>query len=117
MAGKLVSIAEVTRQEGDRVLVSLPLVGFPPGFQLRPGERITVYPGDGGAVAIPLVHEVKVPQVNEEAGHLRAGNNRYALQSSVVRDDSGSGDVVVTVVDKGSAEGPEQVIAITRAKH
>jgi hypothetical protein len=114
MAGEPVSITEVTRQEGDHVLVSLPLVGFPPGFQLRPGDRVVVEADEKGPVARPLVRERTVKQVRHEANALHADNVTYATQAATVREETGSGDYVVAVVDRGAAQGPEQAVAVWR---
>ena len=56
MAGELpVAIGVVAGQEGDRVLVSVPMTGFPTGFSLRAGDRVTLAAGDTELIARPLV--------------------------------------------------------------
>jgi hypothetical protein len=36
-------VVEVIRQEGDHVLVSIPLEGFPEGFEVKPGTLVVVH--------------------------------------------------------------------------
>lgn len=50
MAGEISPIAEVSSHEDDRVQVSLPVVGFPPGFKLRSGDRVVVVQTEHGPV-------------------------------------------------------------------
>lgn len=116
MAGESGQVAEVIQQEGDRVLVSVPMVGFPPGFKLRPGERVVLVHDEKGPAVRPLVRAVTVEAPPEEAaGALTAGEQRYAVQDSAVREDEGgAGPHVIWVVEPGSAKGPEQVIAVRR---
>lgn len=116
MAGESGQVTQVTRQEGDRVLVSVPMIGFPPGFQLRSGERVVLVHDETGPAVRPLVRAVTLDAPPEEtAGAQAAGAQRYEVQESAVREEEGGGgQYVVWVVDHGSAEGPEQVIAVRR---
>lgn len=112
MAGEVGQVTEVAGQEEDRVLVSLPMVGFPPGFHLRPGDRVVLVHDENGPAVRPLVHAVTMPEPPDEAGEqLTAAGQTYALQPAAVRDDEGDGPpYTVWVVD--CAEGDqEQVIA------
>ena len=52
-----------------------------------------------------------------QSGALSADQERFATQESTLRAHAGhGGPYVVTVVDRGSAPGPEQVIAIRPAE-
>lgn len=115
MAGEIGQVAEVTSQEGDRVLLSIPMAGFPPGFQLRPGERVVLVNDEEGLVARPLVRTVIVNNISDEtANTLKADNQSFAIQASTIRDeDAGQpGPREVFILDSGSAGGPEQVLAV-----
>jgi hypothetical protein len=118
MSGESGQVTEVTQQEGKRVLLSVPMVGFPPGFKLRPGERVVLVQDEKGPAVRPLVYTVTVDDLSEEsAGTLKAGRRNFAVQKSTVRDEGtseegGGGPYEVFVVDRGKAKGPEQVIAI-----
>ena len=118
MAGDWGQVMNVVAQEGDHVLLSFRMDGFPTGFKLRPGERVVVVSVDQDLVAKPLVREFTVNNVTElTRDALKAEQGSFALQASTVRDDQGHrGPFVLTVVDRGSAEGPEQVIAIRPAE-
>jgi len=119
----LSDVATVLQQEGDRVRVShrgreldLPMVGFPPGFKLRAGERVAVF---GEPVARPLVQAtVAGIDVNafEERGQVNVGGRDLALQSSTVLHDGDSDQDVVWVVEPGDSVGPPQIIAARRAR-
>lgn len=112
MAGEVGQATEVSRQEEDRVLVSLPMAGFPPGFELRPGDRVVLVLDENGPVVRPLVRAVTVQEPPSESGEqLMAGGQTFALQSATIREDEGGGPpYTVWVVDR--AEGDQgQVIA------
>ena len=125
MASEGGPIATVGGQEGDHVLVSLPMVGFPAGFRLRAGERVVVVTtDDGGAAVMPLVRSsvqrgVGRSAVAEAQSHADgsvedrsidvAGQRATVQQATVVNEPDGR-DLVVWVVDPGTADGPPQVI-------
>jgi hypothetical protein len=48
-------IATVHSQIGAEVLVSIKMEGFPPGWQLRPGDQVSLMHSDSGMLAYPLV--------------------------------------------------------------
>lgn len=114
MAGDWGRVMNVVAQEGDRVLLSFPMDGFPQGFTLRPGERVVLVDLESDLAVKPLVRELKVDSIAElTTDTLSADQGRFALQASTIREVEGRrGPFVLTVVDRGSAEGPEQVIAI-----
>jgi hypothetical protein len=105
-------VTVVSRQEGDRVLVSFPMVGFPPGFLLRPGDRVVLVHDENGFAVRPLVRAMTVQEPpSEPSEQLMAGEQTFALQAATVREDEGDGrPYSVWVVD--NAEGAQgQVIA------
>jgi hypothetical protein len=114
MTGDWGHVVNVVEQEGDHVLLSFPMDGFPEGFKLRRGERVVLVGIESDLAVKPLVRELTVTNITElTTDGLSADQGRFALQASTVRDDAGhGGPFVLTVVDRGSAEGPEQVIAI-----
>lgn len=122
MSGERGQVAGVARQEDDRVLISLPMVGFPKGFKLRPGERVVVVQDENGLAVRPLVRAVEVNSVGDDLAEavLTADNERFAVQESTIRaqgpvtaaEPGGPAPHAVFVVEPGSAEGPEQVIAV-----
>jgi hypothetical protein len=118
MAGDWGRVMNVVAQEGDRVLLSFPMDGFPEGFTLRPGERVVLVDIESDLAVKPLVREFRVDDISDvSAASMSAGDERYALQGGTIRDDEGhGGPYLVTVVDAGSAEGPEQVLAIRPAE-
>jgi hypothetical protein len=116
MAGEIpVATATVSAQEGDHVSVSIPVAGFPPGFQLRPGERVVLATDDSGLVARPLVRTHVVG-----AGQRAAAAT--ALQGAAVRSDvpasdrNPAGSEVVFEIDNGSQRGPARVVAVRNAR-
>jgi hypothetical protein len=119
MSGVSGQVAEVTRQDGEHVIISVPMVGFPSGFKLRPGERVVLVREEGGLAARPLVRSMTVDSVSDEgADTLRAGDQRFAVQASTIREggDAEAGRAHdVFVLDSGSAEGSEQVLAVRPA--
>jgi hypothetical protein len=114
MAGDWGQVMNVVAQEGDRVLLSFPMDGFPQGFRLRPGERVVLVGIESDLAVKPLVRELTVTSITElTTDVLSAEQGRFALQASTIREGEGHrGPFVLTVVDRGSAEGPEQVLAI-----
>src|SRR5687767_5796033 len=96
--------ATVVKMVDDNVHVSIPLVGFPVGFELRPGERVMVMVEDSGLVARPLVEAVVVPDRREDSllrGSVDINGEPHTLQPAAVQE-AGHG-TVVWVVDSGSA--------------
>jgi hypothetical protein len=116
MAGEIpVAAATIAGQEGDRVLVSVPVAGFPPGFQLRAGERVVLATDDSGLVARPLVrmHVVGAGARATAAAAPQAAAVRSDVPAS---DQTPVGTQVVFEIDPGSQQGPAQVVAIRDAR-
>jgi hypothetical protein len=118
MAGEAGRVLEVIQQDGDNLVVSVPMAGFPPGFKIRPGERVVLMNDDGGPTVRPLVRAVEADAVDTQGDEARANNQRFALQPGTIRNtDPGAGTrPVVFVLDKGAASGPEQVLSIRPGK-
>jgi hypothetical protein len=116
MADACSLVTEVSRQEQDRVLVSIPMVGFPPGFELRPGDRVVLVHDEQGTVVRPLVRSMTVQeQLNETGGQLVAGEQTMALQPASVRGDVGFGPpYTVWVTDRTDDQG--HVVAFRSAR-
>jgi len=105
-------VATVVNLDGDNVHVSIPLLGFPPGFVLRPGERVMVMVEGSGLAARPLVDTVVVPDSGEDLalrGSVNINDVPHTMQAATVSDARRG--TVVFVVDSGSATGPKQIIA------
>ena len=111
----------VVRQDGDHVLVSVPMIGFPAGFRLRPGERVVLSNDDPGPAVRPLV-KATVVHISKSAiskrGAIEINGNTYTLQPATILNDLSPGkdseeprEYVFWLVDPGTAEGPPQVIA------
>ena len=121
-------VATVVRQEDNRVLVrdedrretTLPLVGFPRGFKLHPGQRVAVIREQSGLVARPLVvsRTGRATPQDVASGAVEVAGPSAVLQPASVRGEVSPGDRPVPdqfdvfVVDHGSADGPRQIIAI-----
>lgn len=119
--------ATVVSQEGTQLRVSYRdqqltarMLGFPPGFKLRPGERVILADEPSGLTARPLVRVI------------RRGVRREALERDRQADLAGEqvamqeGTAValepeqaprrpdwatIWIVEPGDAKGPQQVIA------
>jgi len=110
--------ATVEQFKADSVLVVIPLVGFPAGFQLRPGERVMVMLEGNSLAANPLVHTEAVAESPEElvlAGQVNINGEPHALQPATVSlssDPTCKQGSLVFVVDPGSATGPKQILGI-----
>jgi hypothetical protein len=101
--------------DGYHVHVSIPLVGFPEGFVLRPGERVMVMVEDSGLAARPLVETVVIPDSFEDSAlreSMDINGVPHTLQAATI-SEVGRG-TVVWVVDSGSATGPKQIVATRR---
>jgi predicted phosphoribosyltransferase len=119
MAGESGRVVEVMRQDGNQILISVPMTGVPPGFKLRPGERAVLVSDENGLSVRPLIRALEVNAAEVEGDSLKAEEQRFAVQESTVRSEGRRADTradqrVVFVVERGSAAGPEQVIAIRR---
>jgi hypothetical protein len=110
MAGELaVAVAVIAGQEGDRVLVSVPVAGFPAGFRLRAGERVALATDAADLVARPLVR-TRVVGLGEAAAADLAVQEATARSEVPASDRAPVGSQVVFETDSGG--GPGQTVAI-----
>jgi hypothetical protein len=114
-------VASVVEQKDQKILVSVPLAGIPPGFRLRPGEKVVLVNEASGLVARPLIVTRRVKMT---ARDLEQADNavdiegeRYAVQSasqlgwaSAEGKQVKPGEYEVFIVES-SAQGPKQIIA------
>lgn len=111
-------VMEIAQQQEDRVLFSVPMIGFPHGYKLRPGDRVVLVHEENGPAVRPLVHSFTTDAVIERTGDtLRVGDQNFTMQESTIVDDEAfeggrSESYDVFIVDHGSAEGEEQIIAV-----
>ncbi|HMB54535.1 MAG TPA: hypothetical protein VKU40_14560 [Thermoanaerobaculia bacterium] len=117
MSGERGHVTSVADQRGGRVLLSLPMVGFPEGFELRPGERVVLVEEESGPAVRPLVRAEVVPRQYEGESSFEVSGRPYVLQPSTVRGEAPEGaedsdELVVWVVDSDSPDEPGQVIAV-----
>jgi hypothetical protein len=111
------AVATVIQCDNESVLVSLPMKGFPPGFQLRVGERVMVMLEGSEFVARPLV---EMAIVNESTEDLRAkrvitiNGQPHMLQAATAADKSAMPNQgsLIFIIDAGSAGGPRQIMAM-----
>lgn len=108
-AGQIVAI---TAQEGDRITLSVPLTGFPAGFQLQPGDQVFLVSGENGPEARPLARAREVATAPDRKGRtLSVENQEYALQDATVYEQSPDNrHVVFTVPNDGGRS--EQVLSV-----
>jgi hypothetical protein len=115
MAMEVAGVTEVVRQEGDRVLVLVPMRGFPAGFEVRPGTRVVLMSDEIGPAVYPLLREQVVQEslADEDLGgeQMRVGEGTVALQAATIRDVGGGPPYVVGVLERAD-DDEEQVFGI-----
>lgn len=104
-------VKSVIKQEGNEVQVSIPMVGFPAGFELQPGDKVTVLYEGGYPVARPLIHMKAVePAASKSALEASAGGD-YSLDAASVVDVGGDDDrLEAYIIDSDSDR--ERAIAV-----
>jgi hypothetical protein len=104
-------VKSVIKQEGNEVQVSIPMSGFPEGFELQPGDKVTVLYEDGGPVARPLVH-MKDPGESADKSALESGTGAdFALEANSVVDTGGESDrLEAYIIDSDSDR--ERAVAV-----
>ena len=115
-------VVTVVGQEGQNVLVAVPMVGFPEGFQLSPGARVMLVTTPFGLGVRPITRATRVrvpPETLERREALNLEGRQQMFQEATLVDEQPSvegvpDEDIVWVVDSGDAEGPEQVIAVRR---
>jgi hypothetical protein len=118
-------VVTVVSQDGANVLVSVPMLGFPEGFQLSPGARVVLVTTPSGHAVRPLARAVRASVPEEALGaseQVEAGGRTRRLQAATVvteqpaeaaaprRDE----DVIWVVESEG--DEPDQVIAVRRPR-
>jgi hypothetical protein len=96
------------------------MVGFPPGFTLRPGERVVLADERSGLTARPLVRTVMAPvgrATLERDREVGVGDRNLVIQESTVFDfepgkaEAPSEETTLWVVESEGADETDQVIA------
>jgi hypothetical protein len=113
-------VVTVISQEGQNVLVAVPMIGFPPGFQLPPGASVVLVSTPSGPGVRPIARVTRgrvSPDALERRETLNLEGRQQVLQDATVIGEQPSvegapEEDIVWVVDPGDAEGPEQVIAV-----
>ena len=109
-------IVAITAQEGDHITLSVPLTGFPDGYQLYPGDQVFLVSGERGPEARPLARAREVPSAPEQKGQrLVVANQELALQDATVYEESPDNrHVVFTIPNEGGR--PEGVLSVRSPK-
>jgi copper(I)-binding protein len=116
MAGLSVQVVAIKNQEGDNVLVSIPMRGFPDGFQLSAGDQVVLLQGDKGVEARPLTHVRRLHQPPKQSGKaLTAASQEFAVQDATANvqappEAPDNQTIIFTVPNEGGR--PEQVLSI-----
>ena len=105
-------VKRVIKQEGNEVHVSIPMVGFPAGFELQPGDKVTVLCEKGRLVARMLIHmkEVSEPAANKSALEANAGGEFALDPNSVVDTGAESDRLEAYIIDSDSDR--ERAVAV-----
>jgi hypothetical protein len=115
-------VVTVVGQEGQNVLVAVPMVGFPKGFQLSPGARVMLVSTPSGIGVGPIVRAMRVrvpPEGLERREALNLEGRQQVFQEATVVTEQpaveGAPDEdIVFVIDSANPEGPEQVMGVRR---
>jgi hypothetical protein len=115
-------VVTVVGQEGQNVLVAVPMVGFPEGFQLSPGARVMLVSTPSGIGVGPVVRVMRArvpPEGLERREALNLEGRQQVFQEATVVAEQpaveGAADEdIVFVVESADAEGPEQVMSVRR---
>jgi hypothetical protein len=112
MADQSGLVVAVGKHEGDHIVLSIPLAGFPDGFQLSSGDQVVLIQGDKGLEARPLAHAREVHRAPERKGQTLAADAReFALQDATVNAESPDDRTAIfTVPNEGGR--PEQVLSV-----
>jgi hypothetical protein len=121
MAGEESAVATVVQQQGNRVLLSFPMAGFPAGFKLHSGDRVVLVSEPAGLAVRPLVRSttVTIPAgAVAKNGQLKIGKQKYVLQAASVRGQQmtafsrdESGMMIIWTIESKSTKDPKRVIA------
>jgi hypothetical protein len=112
MAADAGQVVAITAQEGDHITLSVPLTGFPDGFQLQPGDQVFLVSGDKGPEARPLARAREVANAPDRRGRtLAVENQEFALQDATVYEQSPDDRHVVFTVPNERGRS-EQVLSV-----
>jgi hypothetical protein len=116
MVGEAGRVTTVVQQEGDQVLIRVPMVGFPQGFTLRPGDKVALVNEENGPEVRPLLRVVTLEAAPQEsAAEVTAtGGQRYAVPAAAVRTQGGSHRHVLMVVDNDAGAPPQAMSVRTQ---
>ena len=79
-------VATVVQQQDGKVTIALPMVGFPEGFRLEPGDQVVVVDQPAGLAVRPLVQLHRVDAAATGRFNMTAqtpGANRLAAGGAV----------------------------------
>jgi len=105
-------VVSVTQQEGDKIVLSIPLAGFPEGFQLQEGDQIVLIRGANGLEARPLAHARELHRAPERKGRTLAADNREfeTQQATLEAESQDDRTALFTVPNEGGR--PEKVLSV-----
>lgn len=116
MGDELSRVKKVVKQEGNNVLISVPMAGFWEGYELRPGDRVTlVIEKDGRPVVRPLVHFKEIDNFSPEieSDLVEIDGQKLAIQKNAVLSNAeGQAQRAEVFIVDSDSEEPEQIIAI-----
>jgi hypothetical protein len=115
---ELNQVKSVIKQEGNEVQVSIPMVGFPEGFELHPGDKVTVLYEDGSPVARPLIHMKDVGEPAADKSALEAStSSEFALEANSVVDTGGESDRLEAFIIDSDSDRERAVAVLPRPQN
>jgi hypothetical protein len=108
---ELDKVRSVIKQDGNEVQVSIPMAGFQEGFELQPGDKVTVLYENGNPVARPLIHMKAVEPASDKSSLEASAGGDYSLESASVVDTGGDNDrLEAYIIDSDSDR--ERAVAV-----
>lgn len=116
MAGIVAGVVAIKEQQGNQVLISLPMTGFPEGTSLRPRDQVAILCGEQGPVVYPHTPRVVVDRLPDNVrGRITAEGRELVVADSALRVyDSPGEHLALFIVENESSDVPPQVISIRR---
>lgn len=111
MAGESGQVVTITGHDGDRVSVSVPMVGFPQGFELQAGDQVMLTQGENGPAVRPLIRASRDDRAQERAGRMSVADREAVTQRATLRARAQDGRRTVFTVPNEAGE-PERVVSI-----
>src|SRR5688500_16518990 len=109
-------IATVSRQEGDKIIIAIPLRGCPAGFKLRQGDKVVVAYDPEGTSARPLRVGAVVDVPLEKLGNsFKARNGQaYVTQPATSRPkpQAGKNRTLVLAIESSNTKEPLNVVGL-----